>query len=422
MSEVIFMKKKIFIIFIITIGCLVFLLKIFSKGHYITYEIKTNQTKFKIQEKYIRAKKTKNKPTTYFLAIQTKDSKFSYLISYRFKKQKKIIKQIKYYKDNHYECVVPIFSNKKALVDGVCKYNKKYYNYIDIMGKSKKIDQFVNNIDEYDKTYFQDQLDLKIKKDNIEIYKNIKYIPNTIIVENYKGIYVMKDSFIHNIKLFSKDVYKKKAKALNDKYYLIADYNQEFESHIIWKVNIINYKKEKIQFNKTISLNSYIQGTIDGKSYLFDRDTSIQYEINSKKNKIVEVENPKNSIKIYNRGNWDRINTYDAINKDIYFNYYSIKNNSFDQVDQVEGKIADSYYFYKKINHVYYVYRSFNQSKQYKQFLFKTNEKNRIFYHNDKIYYVDDCYLKMYSDLTGTKTIMKNDEFRFNDNLEFYVY
>ena len=38
------------------------------------------------------------------------------------------------------------------------------------------------------------------------------------------------------------------------------------------------------------------------------------------------------------------------------------------------------------------------------------------------IYYIDKDYLKMYSDKTGIKTILKNSELKFNKNLEFYIY
>jgi len=52
----------------------------------------------------------------------------------------------------------------------------------------------------------------------------------------------------------------------------------------------------------------------------------------------------------------------------------------------------------------------------------KKQEDMRIKYKNDKIYYIDKDYLKMYSDKTGIKTILKNSELKFNKNLEFYIY
>lgn len=413
------MKKKLILVSIILL-LIIFFIKMISKGHLIEYTVTTNKKSFKIQEEYYP--KSKTEIATYHITIQTKYGKFYYNIPKAFQKKRKIVRRIEYYKNKEYECMLPIFSNNQILTDVLCRKENNYYNYTDIEGEYQKLDQFVKNIDEYSSTIFQDKLEPKDKKEKLVIYKNINLLLDKIIIENYKGIDIVSKNSIQTNKLFKKDVYKKEIHDLNGKYYVTANYNQKYEFHEILKVDITTNKVKVISFDQAISLDSYIQGSVNGRSYLLDRTNKIQYEIDPKRNTVFVFGNKDKGIQIYNQNKWENITAHEASENNIYFNYYRKKNKNNEKIDQFGGENTGYVYFYKKLGNTYYVYRSLLGHETKKQFIFQTNDINRIVYKDNRVYYIDDNYLKMYSDSTGNKTLIKNDEFRFNENLKFYIY
>ena len=413
------MKKKLILGSIILLLIMLFL-KIFSKDHSIEYVVIENKNNFKIQEEYDQ--KSKTDLAAYYIAIQTKYGKFYYNIFKRFKRKRKIIQKLEYYKDKEYECILPIFSDNKILTDVLCRKGDNYYNYVDIEGENQELDQFVKNIGEYSVAIFQDKLVQKDRQEKLVIYRNINQLLDRIIIENYKGIDIVSKNSVQINKLFKKDVYKKEIQDLNGKYYITADYNQKYEFHEIFKVDITTNKVKKITFDQSISLDSYMQGNVSGRSYLLDRSNKLQYEIDPERNTVFVFGSKDKGVQIYNQNKWENITINQAIENNIYFNYYRKKNKDNETIDQPDGEKIGYIYLYKKIGSVYYVYRSLIGHKTKKQLIFQTDDINRIVYKNDRVYYVQDNYLKMYSDSTGNKSLIKNDEFRFNKNLKFYIY
>ena len=171
------MKRKVILILITVLIILKIISKVFSTGHEIKYFIKDNKKQFQISEKLI--KNTKNENPSYVLKIKTPKTTFNYNISNEFKGKKRIIAHIKYYKDNKYECILPLFKENKTLTDVVCKVNNKFYNYTDLVGNDK-LNKFVNNISEYNYDKFKNKLDVKQKINNVKIYKNIDRIQKKI--------------------------------------------------------------------------------------------------------------------------------------------------------------------------------------------------------------------------------------------------
>lgn len=413
------MKKKLILGSIILLLIMLFL-KIFSKDHSIEYVVIENKNNFKIQEEYDQ--KSKTDLAAYYIAIQTKYGKFYYNIFKGFKRKRKIIQKLEYYKDKEYECILPIFSDNKILTDVLCRKGDNYYNYVDIEGENQELDQFVKNIEEYSVAIFQDKLVQKDRQEKLVIYRNINQLLDRIIIENYKGIDIVSKNSVQINKLFKKDVYKKEIQDLNGKYYITADYNQKYEFHEIFKVDITTNKVKKITFDQSISLDSYMQGNVSGRSYLLDRSNKLQYEIDPERNTVFVFGSKDKGVQIYNQNKWKNITINQAIENNIYFNYFRKKNKDNETIDQPDGEKTGYIYLYKKIGSVYYVYRSLIGHKTKKQLIFQTDDINRIVYKNDRVYYVQDNYLKMYSDSTGNKSLIKNDEFRFNKNLKFYIY
>lgn len=403
------MKKEIKVIIqiIIFIMFLKLIYNFFSNGHTIEYK----KNNISIKEEYQK----KNK--RHFFEISNKKNKFYFQI-YNIK-GKKIIRNIKFYKGDKYECVLPIFKHNKILTNIMCKKGNNYYNYTDIMNNDKKLDKLVRKTKEYNVKNYKNKLIKKDKKNSITLYNNIEN--HYLVMDNYKGIYLIQNN-IKSIKIFETDIYKKETRTTINKYYLIADYNNKYDFHKLYLINILNGNKTEIISNNPISLDSYIQGSYKNYVYLYDRSNEKQYKINIENKSIIEIGNKNNKTKYYNLNKFEDVSIYQLKNRDYKFNYYDVTNNFDSRYEKVYKMSNGLYYFIKKEKDNYKIYRSNVNNKTKKIFLFSTETMPKMYMINDYVYYIDGNLLKVYHDRFGVKTILKNKELEFNDNIEIGIY
>lgn len=386
----------------------------FSKGYESTYKIDG----FKVTEK--RVKRTKDEKDNYYFEIRKKDSIFSIQTYKNLSKQQNVLKTIKYFKNDEYECIFPITKKDKAITDIICIKNNKYYYYNSLANKDNDLDRFAKTLAKY-RIDFENKLDILKSDSYITLYSNISDM--TLGIENYKGLYIISKSGLKNIELFDNDIYKKDISFFTKDFYIVADYNETFDFHNFYVVNLKNGKKFKIVSNNKISMYSFIQGSIDNKVYLLDTSNKKQYEIDINRRDVSIVGNDKNGVMINQNGKWQNISIYDAINNKIMFNNSESRFNDkeYVRVDK-EGNILSGYYYlYIKNNNKYDVYKSNVQNIDNLVYLFTTDNIDNIFYSNDFVFYKDSNYIKYYSDLTGVKTLIKCNEVSFNKSLKFGI-
>ena len=97
-------KIKIIIILFLLIIPILFLRKVYIREYDIIYE----KNKYIINEIY----KYKDKTDTYEINIKNKTQEFTYILNNDFNKNKKIIKNIKVYKEDNLTCILPIYTKK----------------------------------------------------------------------------------------------------------------------------------------------------------------------------------------------------------------------------------------------------------------------------------------------------------------------
>ena len=277
----------------------------------------------------------------------------------------------------------------------------------------------LNNEDikkEFEKYKYKNKYQDKTKQISISntqsIYKeNIK--KNTYIaLETYKGLKLFNGKETE-IKLFENDVYKKPISIFTDKYYLVADYNSEYTFNKMNLVNIINGEKITIRSYDDISFDSYIMGEVEGKIYLFDKENNKEYEIDLEEKMINQIGN-KNNI-IYYNGKWTTITLNEAKSGKKFTTHKDIK--GYEKVD----KINNYYYFYKKDNNKYQVYRADKNNKNLKTYLFDTTDITNITYINDNIYYKYLNTFNIYS-RNGSRKLISDKEIEFNSDISFGIY
>ena len=396
--------------------------KIFSSEHIIDYEIKKDNQIFTINEIYTN--RQKNETNNYFFTIKTEDQQFYFQTFYNMNKKEEIIKDIYYYKDNTYVCIFPIFRDNKVLTDIMCKRDNIVYNYVDI--NNEEIEKFANSIELYDKNKFQDNKNGATEYQQLTYYKNNVVKNHFFAMNNYRGVYTLNNvnlNTIYSVNLFNRDTYDRNVNIYFGKYYVVADYNSQYEFDKFYVLDIVNNKNKTIKYHDKFSFETYIQGVVDDKIYIFDPSSKRQYEINIKGESIVEISKTDNSIKFYKNGEWGTITISEAVNnKTLFTEKKDYENGEYIRIDKVGNINSGYYYLYKKNGNKYDVYRTNVQNKEQVRYLFTVSKLNSITYVSDYIYFIDGEEIKYYSDITGIKTIIHNSELTFNSNLLFNVY
>lgn len=412
-------KVRIFIILVFAVLILICCVRFYSKGHDTTYELGKND-EYKVHEIY--TKNMKDELDNYYLEITTNKISFHFQLFNTYSEKREIVEDIIYY-NGEYKCLLPII-DKKAQTDILCYKNNRYYNYASIVGKEAKLDIFVNEIDTniYNKNDFLDKSDKTNEKDGITLYTDNVIKNHYIAISNLKGAFIINDS-IKNIEIFKKDVYTRELSAVVNVYYVTADYSANQQFRTFYFIEMATGKKTEAKAPNYISFDSYVQGVVDNKLYIYDKDNEKQYEIDVKEQEIKEVGNSRKKIKYYDSGEWDKISTTKA-NKNTKFNYLieDIDLYKFDYIYLIGGKYSGYYYLIQKANDYYRVYRSPVQNKNAITYLFNVNSIDDIYYVDEYVYYKKGNKLKYYSDYTGNKTLLEYNELEFNESLVFGAY
>ena len=396
---------KTLIIFTVTFFALKFILFLYDDGHTITY----NVGNFKIKEE-LNTEQNNN----YYFELTHEKFKINFSVSKNYNKKEKIINKIEYKNINGYKCILPIFKNGKILTDVMCLKNNTitYAHNLD----NKYIKDYLTTLKKYGYNLedYKDKAS-KIKLSNTQTIYEENFLENHYIaMETYKGLNLFngKES---NVKIFENDVYTKPISYFTGKYYIVADYTENYTFKIFHVINIINGNQIDIRSYDDISFDSYIEGAINDEIYLFDKDTKKQYKIDIK-NESVDLFHDKNNLQTYN-GKWEKMSLTEALEGKLFRNYYTNDIKGYTKVD----KVGNYYYIYEKENDYYNVYRADIQNKKLKTYLFKTTDLNSIIYLENTIYYINGNTLYYYTNY-GERKVIKNTELDFNKDISFGVY
>lgn len=398
------MKKKnkvLILLFIILI--LIIILNNILNFDSISYKLKIDGNKIKIKEIF-------NKDNYY---IELKTAKYTYPIRIyeNLNNKRKIVKDIYFYKDKNIECVLPVFDNK-LYTDMMCYRDDILYDYNNIKKENTSLDKYIDSIELYNIN------DFKNKESNTKNIGIIKYnifdnFNKISSITTYKGL-IINDK---EINIFKKDIYNNKLSAFINNYYIISDYEKKYSFNYFYVVDLNTKKINKLESKEDISYDSYIQGIVDNKIYLYDKDNENQYEIDIEKNNIKIVSN-KDYVKYYTNEKWEKMNKTKA-NKEIYFNYETLDNyfTSYDFVEEVDNY----YYLYKKDGISYKLYRVDKNNIDIYKYITDVPTTN-VYFKDNYLYYVYKDKLYYYSDSTGFKTILENSELEFNNTIKYYIY
>lgn len=414
--------KKMIVVFISLIIVYIILeisLIIFNKGYKIEYKIKTSDNIYNIKE--TRVKNTKKEYDNYYIEIKINNSIFAFQ-TFNNLNNKKVIKDIKYYKDDKYECILPVFNKQTILFDITCKMGDSYVYYHNMINKPQELKDFASSLDIYDEKKFIDTKEEIINEGMYNIYKDNLIKEHYLAFTTYQGLTTINKNKIVTTDIFNTDKYTRNLDYFINDFYITADYNENYEFNKFYIVNIKTNKLKELKDKYNISFDSYIQGSINNDLYLFDLDNKAQYKVNLKHMNIEKVGSIKKGIQQYEDGKWVSVNINDIINNNTKFkdNKKIVLENG-DIVYTLGNKKAGFIYTFQKKNDSYALYQSNVQNPNIKNYLFDVSSADNVIYIDDYIYFKDKDIIYYYSGQSGKRKIVQSDELLFNNNLLFTV-
>lgn len=404
---------KIFVCLLIIYLLIEIFLNTVRLGHQVTYQIKDNKQKILVEETY----KRKNYHR-YDFVYTIGNTKFYQTFYGNLKNRNYVVQQVKYVKDDKYECIYPIYKEKGFQSDVVCYDGRYYYPYQALSDVSPTISEFY-------KKYKGNQVVTGEKSQEVTIYSDNLLKNHQLFLENYKGLYFISDvAQVKNLTLFDKDVYKKDLSCFNKDYYFVADYNDKYATNRLLFVSLKDRKIKELKKKESLSFDSVVQGVVDEKIYVLDKSNKEQYKIDLKNETIKKIGTEKQKLSVFKDGKWEKQNYYQVVQEEKMFFQNEVasvfKNIQYDRVDYVKGKKYEFYYLYLKDGDKYQIYR-YDCRQKTTTYLFKTTSLKNIYYHENIIYFIDGENIFYYSDFEGLNKVITYRELQFNSSLQFYV-
>ena len=342
--------KVIIILFLLVIP-LIFLRKVFIRKYDILYE----KNKYIINEIY----EYKNKEHLYEINIKNNKQEITYILNNDFNKNKKIIKNLKVYKDDNITCLLPIYNQKieyklYCLKDDIQVSNyylKDNESYKKILKKVKKYK--INNFLENNKT-------TSYKK--LKVYDNNISNEDIFTIWDYKGISIIEKDKTKYVKFLDYDLYDNIKTIIYDEYFILFENN-----HVdgIKNIHYYDLEKDKLKIYNPeiiISKDFYINGVVDNLIYVTDNKTKKEYTIDLKKEEIIQINKANEYLSYYD-------NEFKSLTKSDYFMEKQIFNNK----KVIDKNISSVEHI--KDNNIYYFYEDNNfyrqRTNRNKELLFK---------------------------------------------------
>lgn len=396
-------KRLLFLLLILLL--LEFIFYLFKTKHNINYVLVNNDEKINVTEKF--------QLNNYYFEVKYNDHKFKFSYENKFSKTKKVLNKIETYTDGEMFCIYPIFNNDKQL-NIICNLDnvQYHYNYL-----SNDLVDFVKILQ--DKGYSNSSWDNNSKTKSLGtglVYSD--NIPNNsyIYVWKYNGFYTLNGKEQSELNIFNNDTYINKLGIRVDKYYVIPNYNEQYNYSQIFIYDMTTNKQKILNLKNKITNDYYNNGVVDNKLYIFDLDNLTQYKINPKRVKIEKV-GDKKSGGLYYDSDWSIKNIYDFKREEIKFNKnITVPENISNYIEIFNYK--DNYYYIDDNSNIIY----YNLTNNFKTYLLNLSNVKSVSLVENELYFIYEDSLYTFNILNGLKKIITYSELSFNPNNRYVVY
>ena len=385
---------KIIIILFLLIIPILLLRKVFIREYDIIYE----KNKYIVNEIYTYEDKTH----TYEINIKNKTQELTYILNNDFNKNKKIINNLKVYKENDLTCILPIYIKKIDNKLYCLKDNTQVSNYY--LKDNESYKKILKKAKKYKiKTYSKNNKTTTYKK--LQVYDNNISREDLFTIWDYKGISIIENDKKRYIKFLDYDLYDDVKTIIYDKYFVLFENN-----HVdgIKNIHYYDLEKDKLKIYNpeiVISKDFYINGIVDNLIYVTDNKTKKEYTINLKKEEIAQINKANEYLTYYD-------NEFKSLTKSDYFMETQIFRNKKvldEKISKVEHIKENNIYYYLENNNFYR--QRLNRNKE---LLFSLDEIKEWKIISDKIVIISKDTLYIYDDSRGLVPIVKSNELNYN--------
>ncbi|MDD2469540.1 MAG: hypothetical protein PHI22_01225 [Bacilli bacterium] len=398
------------------------------------YNIVIDEDEYQVKEVFTARHKSENRSevdrNNYYYEISNDNTiLFSFKIVGNYVGVTKFLKDLIIYKGTNYICMYPIFKDEAEPMDVICNNQGKLYLYGALKGQKADLDAYVLSLKASGYHHPSwDAPNLGTKPiDNFHLYINNITSDQNLVVWQYKGFHRITDRGEKFFTLISKDKYEPVLTTMVNQYYVIPDYADSYKFTRMFITNLISGSMDTLNLGTSIAYDSFIQGVVDNKIYLIDRNNKRQYTIDIYKKETEVTGDENNDTKYYNNGKWEKRTIYEVIDNNLVFDVEQDIPNNLKAlkpmyVDAVGGETDGYYYLYIKENNNISVYRVDKQNTNIMTLLFKINAVKNIRYASGDIYFISNDTLYMYRSSLGLKPLIKYSEFIFNKSNLYNVY
>lgn len=352
----------------------------------------------------------------YFININIDNIDYTYEVYRDFNRITRIVEKVKYYEDNKYKCLFIKFKNNKILSEVKCYDGEFIYPYHNIKEKNENLELFIKSLETegYNQKNYTNKNTQTSTKDSIHVYGN------NINTNYYIGVYNGNNLYrINGIdKIAEEEVEQGSARIfLKDKFVVVDTSANYIQLHV--NSIISNSKRDLVTHLKTQEYK-YIGG-YDNYLYFYNEKDKNEYQIDIDSLKIKRTKTKENDIKYFEEGVWNYKNIEDIELNKINFGskYFVVEKNDNERVIKF-AKDKGYYYYFRKNNDYFDVYRGINEEGKNLMFLFKTNDYESVSFIDENILYLKDNKLNIYSDNQGEKVLLKLDY--ISNNMIYTIY
>ena len=230
---------------------------------------------------------------------------------------------------------------------------------------------------------------------SMQIYN---YFDGLYFVWNYRGYYLLSEEYNRNIPLINTDDYNNALAFKVNEFLITPNYERNHNFNELFIINSRNFELSSFVFDDIeISYNSYFQGVIGRYVYLIDRRNRLQYRLNVRRNNIELIGTEARGGRWYNNG-WEDASLIRMSN-----NYSPF----------IQNKVHN---FVLEDGNLYYLINDF------KIRISDQDVKTIIYVDNNRVYYLVENVLYMFSSTSGPIRLMSNTEWHFNYQNKRFIF
>ena len=368
------MKKLYILITLIAVFFVLYLVTLFIPRDYtINYYVDNYQVT-----------ETFNRNLAYYtFLIKYEDKVFPLIYEGRRSRSRRLITRVEKVTDDYFACLSIFIRNTEH---PVCYLDSELVSFHLTTGEIR--DHFNHLIPEYSNTVIN-------RFGGVQVYN---YMESLFFVWNYRGYYLLSDDYNRNITLLDSDDYNNALAFKVNEFLITPNYDRNHNFNELFVINSRNLELSSFTFDDIeISYNAYFQGVVGRYVYLIDRRNRLQYQLNIRRSNIELIGTESRGGKWYNNG-WEDASLIRMSNEQMTF--VQTRVNNFDLID----------------GSLYHIINDF------KVRISNQEVKVIIYMDNDRVYYLVENVLYMFSNTTGEVRIMSNPEWHFNFQNKIFIF